>query len=357
LQSKWPLPNAALTPGDIFYVAVEQLAHSGYTRTVRNVSNATKHQVYLAYGITDTHGYVIDHLIPLEIGGSNEVTNLWPQPKKEARIKDKLEETLHHLIISHRVDLAIAQQEVAANWVAAYDKYCGAAKEPEFTDTAPTIPKLASTPEARPKSAPQVKTQGPLVWVNTNTGVYHYPGTRWYGNTVAGRYISEEDAIAEGDRPAKTGNELEPGLTLVIHFGSRQGRRCRVRSGASSSSARVTDSRAVKKPPFEGNQHPEPKESCCFSRTWFRRSLPCGEFRLAHFGFIFGLRPPTRRLSRVHRLKTSNPVIGGSARLGARRPFVISRMQSLVPNGSLITAHFPMVMSNGATSISHPCAA
>ena len=68
-----------------------------------------------------------------------------------------------------------------------------------------TIPKLASTPEVRPKNAPQANTHGPLVWVNTNTGVYHYPGTRWYGNTVAGRYISEEDAIAEGDRPAKNG--------------------------------------------------------------------------------------------------------------------------------------------------------
>jgi hypothetical protein len=68
-----------------------------------------------------------------------------------------------------------------------------------------TIAKLASTPEVRSKNAPQANTHGPLVWVNTNTGVYHHPGTRWYGNTVAGRYISEEDAIAEGDRPAKNG--------------------------------------------------------------------------------------------------------------------------------------------------------
>lgn len=67
------------------------------------------------------------------------------------------------------------------------------------------IPRHASTLEARPKNAPQANTHRPLVWVNTNTGVYHYPGTRWYGNTVAGRYISEEDAIAEGDRPAKNG--------------------------------------------------------------------------------------------------------------------------------------------------------
>jgi hypothetical protein len=68
-----------------------------------------------------------------------------------------------------------------------------------------TIPRLASTPEVRPKNAQQANTHGPLVWVNTNTGVYHYPGTRWYGNTVEGRYISEEDAISEGDRPAKNG--------------------------------------------------------------------------------------------------------------------------------------------------------
>jgi Protein of unknown function (DUF4236) len=68
-----------------------------------------------------------------------------------------------------------------------------------------TIPKLASTHEVKLKNAPQAKTHGPLVWVNTNTGVYHYPGTRRYGNTVSGRYISEEEAIAEGDRPAKNG--------------------------------------------------------------------------------------------------------------------------------------------------------
>jgi hypothetical protein len=43
--------------------------------------------------------------------------------------------------------------------------------------------------------------------------------------------------------------------------------------------------------------------------------------------------------------------------LRGRAPFVISRMQSRVLNGSLITAHFPIVMSKGATSTWHPCAA
>ena len=43
------------------------------------------------------------------------------------------------------------------------------------------------------------------VWVNTNSGVYHYPGERWYGNTKEGKYISEAAARAEGDRPTENG--------------------------------------------------------------------------------------------------------------------------------------------------------
>jgi hypothetical protein len=42
-----------------------------------------------------------------------------------------------------------------------------------------------------------------LVWVNTETHVYHMEGSRFYGNTTHGKYVSEADAIKEGDRPAK----------------------------------------------------------------------------------------------------------------------------------------------------------
>jgi hypothetical protein len=40
----------------------------------------------------------VDHLIPLELGGSNEMKNLWPQPDKrqpECVEKDQLENELH----------------------------------------------------------------------------------------------------------------------------------------------------------------------------------------------------------------------------------------------------------------------
>ena len=40
------------------------------------------------------------------------------------------------------------------------------------------------------------------VWVNTSSGVYHCPGTRWYGNTKRGEYMTQKEAQKKGNRPA-----------------------------------------------------------------------------------------------------------------------------------------------------------
>jgi hypothetical protein len=44
-----------------------------------------------------------------------------------------------------------------------------------------------------------------VVWVNTRSGVYHMPDTRWYGMTEYGVYECETDAISEGDRQSRNG--------------------------------------------------------------------------------------------------------------------------------------------------------
>jgi hypothetical protein len=41
------------------------------------------------------------------------------------------------------------------------------------------------------------------VWVNTKSGVYHCPNTRWYGNTKAGKYMTQREAQSLGYRPAR----------------------------------------------------------------------------------------------------------------------------------------------------------
>jgi DNA uptake protein ComE-like DNA-binding protein len=42
-----------------------------------------------------------------------------------------------------------------------------------------------------------------MVWVNTDTKVFHREGDRWYGNTKHGKYMTEADATAAGYRESK----------------------------------------------------------------------------------------------------------------------------------------------------------
>jgi hypothetical protein len=44
-----------------------------------------------------------------------------------------------------------------------------------------------------------------LVWVNTDSHVYHREGSRFYGTTKKGKYMTEAEAVKEGDRAAGKG--------------------------------------------------------------------------------------------------------------------------------------------------------
>lgn len=70
------------------------------------------------------------------------------------------------------------------------------------TSSAPS----AAAPQGTTKSVASSQAPAPgggsgQVWLNTATNVYHCEGTRFYGKTKAGQYMSEADAKAKGARP------------------------------------------------------------------------------------------------------------------------------------------------------------
>jgi hypothetical protein len=123
------LPLHTLTPGDTFPVGAATICVSGYSARVRDVPQSRSDAVYARYGVVHTpYAHEVDHLISLELGGSNAVRNLWPEPyagRWGARTKDALENRLHANVCSHSMSLRTAQHIEAANWVAAYRRYVG----------------------------------------------------------------------------------------------------------------------------------------------------------------------------------------------------------------------------------------
>jgi hypothetical protein len=44
-----------------------------------------------------------------------------------------------------------------------------------------------------------------VVWLNLPTGIYHFKGQRWYGNTKHGAYVCKKEADQAGDRGPRNG--------------------------------------------------------------------------------------------------------------------------------------------------------
>lgn len=118
------LPDPRCTPGARFARATRaKVCTPGYSSRVRSVSASKKDAVYRAYGMTerfDGSNGEVDHLVSLELGGSNAKANLFPEAAPGSHLKDRLENALHAEVCAGTLRLRAAQRLIARDWLAAY---------------------------------------------------------------------------------------------------------------------------------------------------------------------------------------------------------------------------------------------
>ncbi|HTX40023.1 MAG TPA: zf-HC2 domain-containing protein [Bryobacteraceae bacterium] len=128
-SAEGPKPTPALTPGETRPVTIEQVCRNSQAEVITQVSDETRRAVFTEYAIyAHRDDFEVDYLITPDLGGSRSIRNLWPQPynaRWNARVKDRLEQRLHDLVCTGKVDLSTAQHDLAADWIKAYKKYFG----------------------------------------------------------------------------------------------------------------------------------------------------------------------------------------------------------------------------------------
>ena len=128
-------PDRRCSPGAYYSGLTKAVlcSSSFHTSSIRNVPDSEKHAVEVEYGLVPKpYGSTleIDHIVSLELGGSNAIANLYPE-KAAARpgfhVKDKLENAAHAWVCQGKISLRAAQQKIATNWEAFYKLVYGTA--------------------------------------------------------------------------------------------------------------------------------------------------------------------------------------------------------------------------------------
>src|SRR5271157_4198393 len=169
-------PDPTLTPGAVLTTDASTICTPGYASGVRDVSTATKEQVYAEYGVSyprPAGAYEVDHFIPLEIGGSNDLTNLWLEPASPTpgfHQKDQFENFEHGQVCDGAISAAEAQRRMVSDWYFYWQE--------EVEGTTPT----ASAPvQFGPASAPHATTTAdasPAYYTSSyHTAKYWYPAS------------------------------------------------------------------------------------------------------------------------------------------------------------------------------------
>lgn len=131
-----PLPDLKKTPGLVRSgLSLKTICTTKWGLDKRHVSVAMKTAVFQEYGLSGNtdpfcipKGCEIDHLVSRELGGADDVKNLWPQSYSgvwNAHMKDRVENRLHKEVCAGAVTLKAARTDITNDWTAVYKRYFG----------------------------------------------------------------------------------------------------------------------------------------------------------------------------------------------------------------------------------------
>jgi hypothetical protein len=198
-------PDPRCTPGATNPVVTQSdiastICAPGWPSSVRPPESYTeplKRRLMASYGdkyaIRD---YELDHLVSLELGGApSDPRNLWPEFGASPNPKDRVEDAAHKAVCDHKLSLAIAQIDIATNWVSLAERL-------GLGDLAAEVPKPGGVTSSTPTTGVPVRSGG--VSNKSPTGHYYKPGEfcpmKDLGKTITGPYGTMKCELKAGER-------------------------------------------------------------------------------------------------------------------------------------------------------------
>jgi hypothetical protein len=128
VQGRVSLPSSTLTPGAVTTTDANTVCNMPAHAQAPGMPPPVQTAVLTAYGYTTAaaqHKYVLDYLVPYDLGGATTQANIWPAAIRGTGFyqKTQTDYILRQLVCRRSISLVTAQKALATNWYVAWLRY------------------------------------------------------------------------------------------------------------------------------------------------------------------------------------------------------------------------------------------
>jgi hypothetical protein len=121
-------PNPELTPGAVTTTDTDDVCGMNPHTITPEISSSMQTAVFTEYGYTTAsaqHRYVLDWLVPYNLGGADVAANIWPASLRGTGFYEKIDTDtiLREMVCRRELTLVQAQQALEQNWYSAWLRY------------------------------------------------------------------------------------------------------------------------------------------------------------------------------------------------------------------------------------------